>query len=85
MATLAAAVLAVNWTEKAHPLDLLAVVLPGAGFVAALVAWARYPQASSDASGPATDVKAAAQILADVVVRQWQEEARNAFDLRLCA
>ncbi|WP_431929854.1 NACHT domain-containing protein [Nonomuraea jabiensis] len=77
MATLAAATLAVNWTEKAHPLDLLAVVLPAAGFVAVLVTWARYPRASSHASASTTDVKAAAQILANAVERQWQEEARH--------
>ncbi|MEO3870092.1 NACHT domain-containing protein [Nonomuraea sp. B12E4] len=71
----AAALLAVNWTERAHPLDWLAAVLAAAGLVGGGVL-ARRPAATSDTPVVA-GAKSAAQVLADLVERQWRDEARH--------
>lgn len=74
MSLVAAAVWVVDWTENAHPLDFLAAALPAAGFVVTLVIWAK--RSTAPAERLAADKKAA-EVLADIVERQWREEARH--------
>ncbi|MER7365991.1 NACHT domain-containing protein [Nonomuraea wenchangensis] len=76
---LAAAVAVAVWAVgpgKAHWADVVAVALAAAAAAANVVAWAKRPQAAG--TDPVADAPGfrAAQVLAGLVRRQWEEEAR---------
>ncbi|MER6827588.1 hypothetical protein ABT352_16530 [Streptosporangium sp. NPDC000563] len=60
--------------DPVNPADLAAVAIAASVATAAVVAWAK--RRNTSANRPA-DVTKAADVLADLVRRQWQDEARN--------
>ncbi|MGR6919379.1 NACHT domain-containing protein [[Actinomadura] parvosata] len=65
---------ALDQADKVNVADLAAVAIAAAVAAAAVVTWARR---RNTAAGHPADVTRAADVLADLVRRQWQDEARN--------
>lgn len=65
---------ALDRTDKVNLADLAAVAIAAAVAATAVVAWARR---RNTVAGNLADVTRAADVLADLVRRQWQDEARN--------
>ncbi|WP_170223247.1 NACHT domain-containing protein [Nonomuraea turkmeniaca] len=65
---------ALDQADKVNVADLAAVAIAAAVAAAAVVTWAKR---RNTAAGYPADVTRAADVLADLVRRQWQDEARN--------
>ncbi|GAA3604473.1 hypothetical protein GCM10022419_106500 [Nonomuraea rosea] len=65
---------ALNRADKVNVADLAAVAIAAALAIAAILTWAK--QRNTAANRPA-NVTRAAEVLADLVRRQWRDEARN--------
>ncbi|MFG1681882.1 NACHT domain-containing protein [Nonomuraea sp. NPDC049269] len=76
MSISALALLSVDWTQQAHPLDLYAGILATVGLIAALVGWVKGRTPTSE-TPLVPDVKAAAETLVALVKDQWHDEARH--------
>ncbi|TMR91018.1 NACHT domain-containing protein, partial [Nonomuraea basaltis] len=74
VATVVLVGLALDRTDKVNVADLAAVAIAAAVAATAVVVWARR---RNTAAGNPADVTRAADVLADLVRRQWQDEARN--------